>query len=37
MSLFGCLISVRESHEKERARSERVKYWSIMGSIIGML
>lgn len=33
---FAALSSaVRESHEKERARTERTKYWSIMGSIIG--
>ncbi|KAH3819255.1 mitochondrial potassium channel-like isoform X2 [Dreissena polymorpha] len=27
--------ALRESHEKERARAERMKYWGIMGSIIG--
>ena len=27
--------SVRESHERERARAERTKYWSIIGSAIG--
>ncbi|KAK6175411.1 hypothetical protein SNE40_013880 [Patella caerulea] len=27
--------AVRESHEKERARAERTKYWSIIGSVIG--
>jgi len=33
---FGLLSSaLRESHEKERARAERMKYWGIMGSIIG--
>ncbi|XP_029636722.1 mitochondrial potassium channel [Octopus sinensis] len=30
-------ISVRESHEKERAQSEKTKYWSVIGSIIGAL
>ena len=29
--------AVRESHEKERARAERTKYWSIIGSVIGAL
>jgi len=34
--LFAALSSaVRESHEKERARTERTKYWSVFGSIIG--
>lgn len=34
--LFALLSSaLRESHEKERARAERMKYWGIMGSIIG--
>ena len=34
--LFALLSSaVRESHEKERVRTERTKYWSIIGSIIG--
>ncbi|XP_070558706.1 mitochondrial potassium channel-like [Ptychodera flava] len=28
-------VSVRESHEKERARAERTKYWSIIGSVTG--
>ena len=33
---FGALSSaVRESHERERARAERTKYWSIIGSAIG--
>ena len=33
---FASLSSaVRESHEKERARAERTKYWSVIGSIIG--
>lgn len=33
---FSVLSSaVRESHEKERTRTERTKYWSIMGSMIG--
>ncbi|CAH1782609.1 unnamed protein product, partial [Owenia fusiformis] len=27
--------AVRESHEKERSRTERTKYWSVIGSIIG--
>lgn len=27
--------SVRESHEKERARAERTKNWSIIGSVLG--
>ncbi|GAB1604839.1 coiled-coil domain-containing protein 51-like [Argonauta hians] len=36
--LFTALsISVRESHEKERAQSEKTKYWSVIGSIIGAL
>lgn len=35
---FAFLSSaVRESHEKERARSDRTKYWSIIGSIIGAI
>ncbi|XP_045165300.2 mitochondrial potassium channel-like [Mercenaria mercenaria] len=34
--IFALLSSaLRESHEKERARAERMKYWGIMGSIIG--
>jgi len=33
---FTALSSaVRESHERERARAERTKYWSIIGSGIG--
>ena len=33
---FSFLSSaVRESHEKERQRTERTKYWSIIGSVIG--
>jgi len=33
---FAALSSaVRESHERERARAERTKYWSIIGSVIG--
>ena len=33
---FALLSSaLRESHEKERARAERTKYWSVVGSIIG--
>lgn len=36
--LFANLSSaVRESHEKERTRTERTKYWSIIGSCIGAL
>ena len=27
--------SVRDSHERERARAERTKYWSVMGSLGG--
>ncbi|XP_074646285.1 mitochondrial potassium channel-like [Tubulanus polymorphus] len=27
--------AVRDSHEKERARTERTKYWSILGSMVG--
>ena len=35
---FSLLSSaVRESHEKERARTERTKYWSIIGSIVGAM
>jgi len=29
--------AVRESHEKERAQSEKTKYWSIIGSICGAI
>lgn len=29
--------AVRESHEKERARAEKTKNWSIIGSVIGTL
>ena len=33
---FSLLSSaLRDSHEKERARAEKTKYWSIIGSIIG--
>ncbi|XP_059173180.1 mitochondrial potassium channel-like isoform X2 [Physella acuta] len=34
---FFSLLSaaLRESHEKERSRAEKTKYWSIIGSIIG--
>ena len=33
---FNALSSaVRESHERERGRAERTKYWSIIGSVIG--
>jgi hypothetical protein len=33
---FTALSSaVRESHERERGRAERTKYWSIFGSVIG--
>ncbi|VDO95070.1 unnamed protein product [Soboliphyme baturini] len=35
---FSMLSSrLRESHEKERERVERTKYWSIIGSIMGAL
>ncbi|GAU93549.1 hypothetical protein RvY_05475 [Ramazzottius varieornatus] len=29
--------AVRDSHDKERARAERTKYWSVMGSVVGAL
>lgn len=29
--------SLRDSHEKERAQSEKTKYWSLVGSCIGAL
>ncbi|XP_055338034.1 mitochondrial potassium channel-like [Paramacrobiotus metropolitanus] len=29
--------AVRESHEKERSRAERTKYWSVIGSVIGAI
>ncbi|XP_061543665.1 mitochondrial potassium channel isoform X1 [Phycodurus eques] len=29
--------AVRESHEKERARAERTKNWSVIGSVLGAL
>ncbi|XP_077459271.1 mitochondrial potassium channel [Stigmatopora argus] len=29
--------AVRESHEKERARAERTKNWSLVGSVLGAL
>ena len=33
---FGDLSSaLRASHEKERARAERTKYWGVIGSVIG--
>ena len=33
---FAALSSaVRDSHEKERARAERTKYWSVIGSVVG--
>lgn len=33
---FSALSSaVRESHERERARAERTRYWSVIGSVIG--
>ncbi|XP_076468595.1 mitochondrial potassium channel-like [Babylonia areolata] len=33
---FAVLSSaLRDSHEKERARAEKTKYWSIMGSVVG--
>ena len=35
---FAVLSSaLRDSHEKERARAEKTKYWSIIGSIIGAI
>lgn len=35
---FASLSSaVRESHEKERARAERTKYWSVTASVIGVV
>ena len=34
-SIFSLSACLRESHEKERERGERTKYWSIFGSIIG--
>ncbi|XP_036288243.2 mitochondrial potassium channel isoform X2 [Pipistrellus kuhlii] len=34
-SLFSA--AVRESHEKERARAERTKNWSLIGSVLGAL
>ena len=36
---FFALLSaaLRESHEKERSRAERTKYWSVTGSIIGAI
>lgn len=35
---FGLLsAALRESHEKERARAEKTKYWSIIGSVIGAI
>ncbi|XP_036905720.1 mitochondrial potassium channel isoform X2 [Sturnira hondurensis] len=34
-SLFS--VAVRESHEKERARAERTKNWSLIGSVLGAL
>jgi len=34
--LFGSLSSaLRASHEKERAQTEKTKYWSVLGSMIG--
>lgn len=29
--------AVRESHERERARAEKTKYWSIIGSVAGAI
>ena len=29
--------AVRLSHEKERSRAERTKYWSIIGSVSGTI
>ena len=35
---FAALSSaVRESHEKERGRAERTKYWSVSASVIGVV
>uniref|UniRef100_A0A8C6DFM7 Coiled-coil domain containing 51 n=1 Tax=Moschus moschiferus TaxID=68415 RepID=A0A8C6DFM7_MOSMO len=34
-SLFSA--AVRESHEKERAQAERIKNWSLIGSVLGAL
>lgn len=35
---FAALSSaVRESHEKERQRTERTKYWSLIGSVTGVV
>uniref|UniRef100_A0A670IPL7 Coiled-coil domain containing 51 n=1 Tax=Podarcis muralis TaxID=64176 RepID=A0A670IPL7_PODMU len=34
-SLFSA--AVRESHEKERARAEKTKNWSIIGSVLGAI
>jgi len=34
-SFAGLSSAVRESHERERARAERTKYWSIIGSAVG--
>ncbi|KAH9504803.1 Coiled-coil domain-containing protein 51 [Bulinus truncatus] len=36
---FFSLLSaaLRESHEKERARAEKTKYWSIIGSVVGAI
>ncbi|KAM5314776.1 mitochondrial potassium channel isoform 2-T5 [Glossophaga mutica] len=34
-SLFSA--AVRESHEKERARAEKTKNWSLIGSVLGAL
>lgn len=35
---FAVLSSaLRDSHEKERARAEKTKYWSIIGSILGAI
>ncbi|KAK7482799.1 hypothetical protein BaRGS_00025965 [Batillaria attramentaria] len=35
---FAVLSSaLRDSHEKERARAEKTKYWSIIGSIVGAI
>ncbi|KAI8764183.1 coiled-coil domain-containing protein 51 [Biomphalaria glabrata] len=36
---FFSLLSaaLRESHEKERSRAEKTKYWSIIGSVIGAI
>ncbi len=35
---FSSLSSaVRESHERERTRNERTKYWAVIGSVVGAM